>query len=156
MPKPENKTKPTVVPVETFLARVASDEQRRDSQTLIELMQAVVGEEPKMWGPSIVGFGSYHYVYESGREGDTPLAGFSPRQGSLSLYITCCIEQYGELLERLGPHKTGKGCLYVKRLSDIHLPTLKKLVQTAVKQSRLMEREMARLAKKPSKKKSSQ
>lgn len=141
---PENQTKPTAVSVETFLAKVASDEQRRDSQTLIDLMQAATGEPPQMWGPSIVGFGSYHYVYDSGREGDMCLAGFSPRKGSLSIYVTCSIEQYAPLLEKLGPHTCGKGCLYVKRLSDVHLPTLKKLIKSAIKDTQQLAREMAK------------
>ena len=99
----------------------------------LALMKQVTQLEPQMWGSSIVGFGSYHYKYASGREGDMPLTGFSPRKRNLTLYIMGGLEQYDALLAKLGKHTTGKACLYIKRLDDVHLPTLKKLIQQSVK-----------------------
>jgi hypothetical protein len=99
-------------------------------------MREITGEEPAMWGSSIVGFGSYHYVYASGREGDWFLTGFAPRKQALTMYIMSGFSEYDELLEKLGKFKTGKACLYVKKLDDIHLPTLKKLIRQSVKQKR--------------------
>jgi hypothetical protein len=96
-------------------------------------MQQVTKAEPRMWGSSIIGFGSYHYAYTSGHEGDMCLVGFSPRKQNLTLYIMSGFEQRDELLKKLGKHKTGKACLYINRLDDIHLPTLKKLIQHAFK-----------------------
>ena len=98
----------------------------------MKLMKDVTGEPAKMWGPSIIGFGQYHYKYASGREGDWFLTGFSPRKQNLTLYIMAGFDKYGELLEELGKHKTGKSCLYVKTLDDLHMPTLKKLIQQSV------------------------
>ncbi len=97
-------------------------------------MEEITGDKPKMWGPSIVGFGTYHYKYASGREGDWPIAAFSPRKKDLTLYIMMGFEKHTELMEKLGKHSMGKSCLYIKRLSDIHMPTLKKLIKTSVKQ----------------------
>jgi len=97
-------------------------------------MREVTGCEPKMWGPSIVGFGRYHYKYESGREGDWPLTGFSPRKQALTVYIMAGFRRYEELLDRLGKHKTGKSCLYLKRLEDVDLEVLRELVHESVEQ----------------------
>jgi hypothetical protein len=97
-------------------------------------MEEVTGHKPKMWGPSIVGFGSYHYKYDSGREGDWMVTGFSPRKKDLTLYIMMGFEKHQDLMKQLGKHSTGKSCLYIKRLSDIHMPTLKKLIKTSVKE----------------------
>lgn len=129
----ENKTKETDTSVKKFLNGVADEQQRKDSLALVELMQAATKLPPKMWGSAIVGFGSYHYKYESGREGDSPLVGFSPRKGTLTLYVRLGTGKQDELLEKLGKHTTGKGCLYIKKLEDVHLPTLKKIVQQSVK-----------------------
>jgi hypothetical protein len=96
-------------------------------------MKQVTKAEPRMWGSSIVGFGSYHYKYESGREGDWFVTGFSPRKQNLTLYIMPGFESYGGLLGKLGKHKTGKSCLYVNTLEDVHLPTLKALIRQSVK-----------------------
>src|SRR6478735_899462 len=104
---PEPKTKPTAVSVDDFLARVKDDDTREDCLTLVEIMRSATGEEPKMWGPSIVGFGSYHYVYASGHTGDWPLAGFSPRKQNISLYLSCDIRQHTDLLNKLGAHDCG-------------------------------------------------
>jgi len=127
-----NKTMPTGEDVENFLAGLSDERQRRESYVLIDLMRKVTGEDPVMWGQSIVGFGSYHYVYDSGREGDSVLAGFSPRTGKFSLYITAGVDGFPELLERLGKYKVGKSCLYVKRLDDIDLSVLEELLAESV------------------------
>lgn len=130
----ELKTKPNKISVEKFLKTIADEQTRSDCKTLVKLMKEATGAEPKMWGSSIVGFGQYHYKYESGREGDWFLTGFSPRKQNLTLYIMAGFAGYAELMEKLGKHATGKSCLYVKRLSDLHLPTLKKLIRGSVKQ----------------------
>ncbi len=129
----ENKTTPNDQDVEQFLNSVDDERKRKDSFTILELMKQVTGREPRMWGSSIVGFGSYHYTYESGREGDMPLAGFSPRKQNLTLYNMGGFERYDDLLKKLGKHTTGKGCLYIKRLDDVDLPTLKSLIEESVK-----------------------
>jgi len=129
----ENKTTPNDQDVEQFLNSVDDERKRKDSFTILELMKQVTGIEPRMWGSSIVGFGSYHYTYESGREGDMPLAGFSPRKQNLTLYNMGGFERYDDLLKKLGKHTTGKGCLYIKRLDDVDLPTLKSLIEESVK-----------------------
>ena len=118
--------------VEAFLNRVDDEKKRDDAFATLDIMKKITRTDPKMWGPSIVGFGSYHYRYASGREGDWFLCGFSPRKQNLTLYIMAGFGSYGTLLANLGKHKTGKSCLYVKRLDDIHLPTLKKLIKASV------------------------
>jgi hypothetical protein len=129
----ENKTIPNDQRVEQFLNAVADEQKRRDSFALLELMKHVTGMEPTMWGSSIVGFGSYHYTYDSGREGDMILAGFSPRKQNLAIYNMGGFEQDDDLLTKLGKHTMGKGCLYIKRLDDIDLPTLKSLIEESFK-----------------------
>jgi hypothetical protein len=129
----EAKTKPTDVSVKDFLSGVSDDDRRADCVEVAKIMEEITGERPKMWGPSIVGFGSYHYKYDSGREGDWPLTGFSPRKKDLTLYLMMGFEKHSELMEKLGKHSVGKSCLYIKRLSDIHVPTLKKLIKISVK-----------------------
>ncbi len=126
------KTKPTQASVAEFLDGVADEARRRDCLTLVDLMRRATGAEPTMWGPGIVGFGRYHYKYESGREGDWFLTGFSPRARDLTLYIMAGFSRYEALLARLGRHKTGKSCLYVKRLVDVDLSVLDELVKTSV------------------------
>lgn len=125
----ENKTKANEKSVQDFLEGVADEQKRQDSFALLQLLQDVTGLEPKMWGDTIVGFGKYHYKYDSGREGDSFLAGFSPRKQNLTLYIMAGFEEYDTLLGKLGKHKTGKSCLYVNRLKDIDLRVLRELVQ---------------------------
>jgi hypothetical protein len=127
----ENKTKPTKDSVAAFLARVASEQQRKDSKELVKLFKELAGKSPKMWGPTIVGFGSYHYVYESGREGDAPLIGFSPRKPELVLYVPRYPDDKA-LRARLGKHKASAGCLYVKKLDDIDRGVLKKLAMKGI------------------------
>ena len=128
----EPKTKANDASVEAFLNAVPDERKRADSFRVLEIMREVTGEEPRMWGDSMVGYGSYHYKYASGQEGDWPLTAFSPRKASLTIYITPGFERYEELLGRLGKFTTGKSCLYVKRLSDVDEATLRELVRQSV------------------------
>jgi hypothetical protein len=128
----ENKTKPTNADVLEFIATVPDERKRQESLTLLALMREVTGEEPQMWGSSIIGFGSYHYKYASGREGDSALTGFSPRKAAMTVYITAGFGQYEELMQKLGKHTTGSSCLYIKRLSEIDLGVLRELVALSV------------------------
>ncbi|MCB0599131.1 MAG: DUF1801 domain-containing protein [Lewinellaceae bacterium] len=127
------KTQPHDGNVEAFLQSVEHDKRREDSFVVLEMMKEITGEEPRMWGPSIVGFGNYHYKYESGREGDFFLAGFSPRKQNLTLYIMSGFSHYEELLQKLGKHKTGKSCLYINKLEDVDLSALKEMIRESVK-----------------------
>ena len=128
----ELKTKPTASSVESFLKGVADETKRRDALALAALMQKATKAEPKMWGPSIVGFGSYHYKYASGHEGDSCVVGFSPRKDSLTVYLPLGSDRYGDLLAKLGKHKTGKGCLYIKRLSDVDTAVLEEIISSGL------------------------
>lgn len=132
----ELKTKPTRASVRKFLESVDNERRRMDGFEILEIMREITGEEPKMWGPSIVGFGTYRYTYASGREGDWMLTGFSPRKQALTLYIMAGFSRYDDLLAKLGKYKTGKSCLYINRLEDVHLPTLKRLIRESIKQIR--------------------
>jgi len=132
MAKVELKTKLNESSVEGFLNGVEDEERRADCFRVLELMKKVTGEEPKMWGPSIVGFGSTHLKYESGRELDWMLTGFSPRKANLTLYIMSGFSRYDELMARLGKYKTGKSCLYIKRLSDVDVNILEDLVASSI------------------------
>ena len=125
----ELKTTKNDKSVTAFLNGIADEKKRQDSFTILELMQQVTGLEPKMWGDSIVGFGTYHYKYASGHQGDSPLTGFSPRKQNLTLYIMSGFDQYEALLPDLGKYKTGKACLYINRITDIDLQVLKELVE---------------------------
>ena len=128
-----NKTTPNNQNVEQFINAISDERKRKDSFTLLELMKQVTEMEPRMWGSSIIGFGSYHYKYESGREGDTILAGFSPRKQNLTLYNMGNFERRDDLLKRLGKYTTSVSCLYIKRLDDVDLPTLKNLIDESFK-----------------------
>ena len=128
----ELKTQPTDRSLEAFLEGIEDEKKRRDSYTVLELMKQITQSEPVMWGDSIIGFGSYHYKYASGREGDSPLTGFSPRKRDLTLYIMSGFDQYEGLLAELGKHKTGKACLYIRKIEDIDLDTLRELVRQSV------------------------
>jgi uncharacterized protein DUF1801 len=132
----EPKTKPTKEKVKAFLNRIPDEERRADCFEVVKIMEEITGEKPTMWGPSIVGFGTYHYKYASGREGDWPMTGFSPRKKDLTLYIMMGFERHADLMEKLGKHSTGKSCLYIKRLSDVHIPTLRKLIKIGLKDLR--------------------
>jgi Domain of unknown function (DU1801) len=127
----ENKTRPTQASVAKYLGAIQSDARREDCESLAKLMTKVTKQKPVMWGPSIVGFGSYHYKYESGREGDMCLVGFSSRKGDISVYLANFPERVG-LLKKLGKHKAGKGCLYIRSLEDVDTKVLEKLVADSV------------------------
>jgi hypothetical protein len=124
----ENKTLATKASVTAFVDKIADPAKRADAKALVKLMQKATGEKPAMWGPSIVGFGSYHYVYESGREGDMPLVGFSPRNAATVLYVRAGTPGSEALIAKLGKHTAGKGCVYVKKLADVDETVLEKLV----------------------------
>ena len=130
----EVKTKVNEASVEGFLNSVADEQARKDSFEILKMMKQVTKEEPKMWGASIVGFGSYHYIGKSGREGDWMLTGFSPRKGNLTLYLMSGFDSEKKLLEKLGKYKTSAGsCLYIKKLDDVDKKVLKELVNASVK-----------------------
>jgi hypothetical protein len=128
----ELKTKKNDQSVDAFLAAVADEKKREDCHTVLKLMQQATGEPPTMWGDSIVGFGKYRYKYESGREGDWFLTGFSPRKQNLTLYITAGFDAYDALMGKLGKYSTGKSCLYIKKLADVDQDVLKELVEQSV------------------------
>lgn len=140
----ENKTQRTEASVAEFIASISDEEVRHDCEQLIALMQSITKAPPKMWGDSIIGFGSYHYQYKTGREGDWFLTGFSPRKQKLSLYVLSCLENQDELLAKLGNVTHGKSCLYVKRLSEVHLPTLKTLIRGTVKHLKSIDSKSAK------------
>lgn len=127
----QNKTVPTTAKVSDFLATLSSD-QRRACETVAKIMRKATGTRAKIWGSSIVGFGEYHYVYDSGREGDSPLAGYSPRKANLAVYVMDGFDNKKTLLKKLGPHKVGKTCLYIKRIEDIDLVVLNKIIHLSV------------------------
>ena len=133
MAKAELKTKETNASVEDFLNSINDEQKRTDAYALVNLMNRLSGEKPKMWGPAIIGFGNKLLRYGSGRELDWMLIGFSPRKANLTLYLTDGIARHPELLKKLGKHKTGVGCLYIKTLSDIDLAVLEKLISTSLK-----------------------
>ncbi len=128
----ENKTKPTEVSVAAFIEAITDEAKRADAKALVKLMQSASGEKPKMWGPSIIGFGSTHYKYESGREGDMPLIGFSPRKAASVLYGAIGFSGAEKLLAKLGKHTTGKGCLYIKKLTDVDKKVLATMLGKSV------------------------
>jgi hypothetical protein len=132
----ENKTKPTKVSVSAFIAALTDETRRADAKALVKLMQGATGEKPKMWGPSIIGFGSYHYTYETGREGDMPLAGFSPRKAATVVYGMTGFSDSEALRAKLGKHTTGGGCLYIKKLADVDQKVLEAMVLKGVAHNR--------------------
>jgi hypothetical protein len=129
----ELKTKVNKASVDKFIKGVKDEQTRDDCFKIAEMMQKITKAEPKMWGTSIVGFGTYHYKGASGREGDWFVAGFSPRKQNLTLYIMTGFDEYEDLLAKLGKHSTGKACLYIKRLADVDLKVLKELITKSVK-----------------------
>jgi len=129
----KNKTTETLLSVNDYINALKDEIKRKDSFTLIEQIKKQTGLEPKMWGPSIVGFGGYHYKYDSGHEGDCPLVGFSPRASAITLYLSGHFEKREELLEKFGKHKTEKGCIYVKKLDDINIEILEKMITNHIK-----------------------
>ena len=138
------KTQRNSSSVKSFIDAVPDEQRRKDARAVSDIMQDVTGEKPAMWGASMVGFGSYHYKYDSGQEGDWPLVGFSPRKDNLTLYIMPGFAEYAELLEKLGKHKKGVSCLYIKSLKDVHVPTLKTLVRQSVKHMKQIVKERSR------------
>ena len=128
----ELKTKPNDGSVETFLNGVENEQKRHDSFRLLKIMEEVTGEKGKMWGSSMVGFGSYHYVYKSGQSGDWMLAGFSPRKQALTVYMMAGNHHFEEELKVIGKHKLGKSCLYIKKLDDIDEAVLRKMITRSV------------------------
>jgi hypothetical protein len=132
----ENKTQPTAASVQAYFDAIEDPVRRRDCETIAAMMTRVTGEAPVMWGPGIVGFGSYHYRYASGREGDAPLAGFASRKGDISIYLSCDVPPQDTLRERLGRHKMGKACLYVRRLDDVDQDVLEQMVAEAAAEVR--------------------
>ena len=129
---PENKTQPTTASVDAFIAAAEPPERRADAKIIRTMMERLSGEPATMWGPSIIGFGRYHYRYDSGREGDMARIGFSPRRAELVLYLSDGFPDHAALMARLGKHRTGKSCLYIKRLSDIDLGVLEELVVASI------------------------
>jgi hypothetical protein len=129
----ELKTRENDASVAAFLDSITDRQRRQDAITVADMMKAVTKTEPKMWGTSIVGYGTQHYKYASGREGDWFRTGFSPRKDSLTLYITSSFEQYPDLMEKLGKYKTGKACLYIKKLADVDQRVLKRLIARSLK-----------------------
>lgn len=127
-----NKTQLTALSVAAYTDSITDETRRTDAKVLVKLMQSATGEKPKLWGPSIVGFGSYHYKYESGREGDMPLVGFSPRKAAMVLYLMLGTGNYAAQLAKLGKHSTGKGCLYIKKLADVDQKVLAELIAKCV------------------------
>lgn len=128
----DNKTKKTRADVIKFMDSIENSKKREDSVRILNLMKEISGEEPRMWGPSIIGFGNYHYKYKSGREGDFFLTGFSPRKSALTLYIMGGFGRYEELLAKLGKYNHGKSCLYIKNLEDVEIDVLKNLISESV------------------------
>ncbi len=133
MAKSQNKTQPTEADVHGFLSAVEHDTRRADGLALDALCRRITGWTPRMWGPSIVGYGQYHYRYDSGREGDFLATGFSPRKANLSIYIMPGYQDYGAILDRLGKHKTGAACLYVNKLADVDVAVLEELIRTGLR-----------------------
>lgn len=132
----EPKTKRTDASVAAFLEAVEDPRRREDARAVLALMKRITGEEPKMWGASIIGFGSYTYTYASGQTGDWPIAGFSPRKQALTLYVMPGFEKDADILKRLGKHKTGKSCLYLNRLADVDAGVLEELLRRSVERMR--------------------
>ncbi|MBO6792696.1 MAG: DUF1801 domain-containing protein [Balneolaceae bacterium] len=129
----DNKTVPTKLSVDEYINAIEHPQRKEDCKAIIELMKEISGREPVMWGHSIVGFGKYHYKYESGREGDMLATGFSNRKQAITLYIMGGFKRYEELLDRIGTYKNGKSCFYIKRLSDIDIEVLSALISESLK-----------------------
>lgn len=131
-----NKTRPTDASVAGFIAAVEGEERRKDCEALVAMMERVTGQPAVLWGPAIIGCDSYHYRYASGREGDAPLAAFSPRKGDISVYLSCDAAASSGLLARLGRHKMAKACLYIRKLADVDMAVLEQLVVASMADAR--------------------
>lgn len=132
----DNKTKQTEQSVAEYIAALPDETKRADAKAIVKMMQSATGEKPKMWGPSIIGFGSQHYKYDSGREGDMPMVSFSPRKAATVLYSLLGLDDSEAMLAKLGKHTTGKGCLYIKKLADVDQKLLEKMIVKSVKGKR--------------------
>ncbi len=128
----ENKTKPTKLSVTAFINGIEDKQKRADTKKVAAIMRRVTGKRAKMWGSSIVGYGEYHYKYESGREGDFMITGFSPRKQALTVYVMAGFERFESQMKKLGKYKTGRSCLYIKRLEDIDVKVLEKIIKGSV------------------------
>ncbi len=135
----ELKTKPTEENVESFLNGISDEKKRQDSLVILELFKKITQKEPRMWGSSIVGFGHYHYHYDSGREGDWFVTGFSPRKDAITLYLVYGLERFDDLMSKLGKYKTGKACLYIKKVEDINLDVLSELIKRSVETMKMRQ-----------------
>ncbi|MEO1150147.1 MAG: DUF1801 domain-containing protein [Pseudomonadota bacterium] len=135
MVKAANKTAPTTQSVDAFVKAVEHETRRADALKCLTLMRKITGEDPVMWGPSIVGFGQYHYKYESGREGDMLNVGFSPRKSSMVLYVLGSLGEDEPLLKKLGKYKTGRACLYINKLADVDMTVLEKIIAKSFKRT---------------------
>jgi len=133
MAKAKQKTTETKASVTDFVKAIADDQRKKDAQAIIKIMKEQSGFEPKMWGPAIIGFGSYHYKYESGHEGDAPLVGFSPRKAEFAIYLTSQFDNREELLKQFGKHKSAKACIYFKKMEDINVDVFKKMISNSLK-----------------------
>lgn len=136
----EPKTVPTDASVDDFIAGIPNPVRREDARAVLALMKSVTRQKPRMWGPSIVGFGKYRYKYASGREGDWPLACFSPRSAAMTVYLMPPMARYEDLLAKLGPHKTGQSCLYIRKLADVDVDVLRALVRAAYQHAKQTHR----------------
>jgi len=137
---PEPRTRPTTASVTGFIKRQPDEQTRADCLTLVALMEQVTGEKAVMWGPAIIGFGTYRLVYANGTEADWPIAGFSPRKKELTIYLIDVFERHPELMKKLGKHRTGKVCLYIRRLADVDMKVLKELITASVRYRREKDR----------------
>ena len=133
MAKAKQKTTETAASVSNFVKAIPDAQRQKDAQAIVKIMKEQSGFEPKMWGPAIIGFGSYHYKYESGHEGDAPLVGFSPRKAEFAIYLTSQFDNREELLKQFGKHKTAKACIYFKKLEDINVEVFKKMITNSIK-----------------------
>lgn len=136
MAKYKAKTTQNELSVKDFIKQVPDEQRQKDALAIVDIMEKQSGFPPKMWGPAIIGFGSYHYVYESGHEGDAPLIGFSPRKAEFALYLSSAFEKREELLKQFGKHKTAKACIYIKKIADVNVDILKKMVAASFKYTR--------------------
>ena len=136
MAKANNKTTENNDSVAAFVKKITDADRRKDCQAIIDIMEKQSGFPSKMWGSAIIGFGTYHYKYESGREGDAPLVGFSPRKTEFALYLSSEFDKRDELLKQFGKHKTAKACVYVKKLEDVNVDVLKKMISNSIKHTR--------------------
>jgi len=136
MAKANNKTTENNDSVVAFVKKITDADRRKDCQAIIDIMEKQSGFPAKMWGSAIIGFGTYHYKYESGREGDAPLVGFSPRKTEFALYLSSEFDKRDELMKQFGKHKTAKACVYVKKLEDVNVDVLKKMISNSIKHTR--------------------